>query len=212
MNKQRFKQIWIFISQKNVLLTIIAFILGLALQLTEMATMFLVIGVAVVSTWWQWRPYSINAENKLILKALQSYPAVLIRNYPHIIAFNSRPHCLTAAYQSPIPRKLLKRTLPKIEGIEITVSQMGVEIFLLFKAPLTPHTQIMKVFQTFQSIINLLELQLQSKFNPAKRYQTICLFGLDTYLTTPSKELPDTRVVPELQPKKVGRTSLLIET
>ncbi|MFX0065975.1 MAG: hypothetical protein ACFFC7_27735 [Candidatus Hermodarchaeota archaeon] len=180
MNKQRFKQIWMFISQKNVLLTIIAFILGLALQLTEMATILLVVGVAVVSTWWQWRPYSINVENKLILKTLQSYPAVLIRNYPHIIAFDSSPCCLIAAYQSSVPRKLLKQALPNIGGMEINISQMGVDIFLLLKAPLTPYTQIMKVFQTFQSVIDLLELQLQTKFNPAERYQTICLFGFTT--------------------------------
>ncbi|MFX1250322.1 MAG: hypothetical protein ACFFCZ_01745 [Promethearchaeota archaeon] len=212
MNKQRFKQIWMIISQKNVLLTIIAFILSLALQLTKISIMLLVIGVAVVSTWWQWRPYSINAENKLILKTLQNYPAVLIKNYAHIIAFNSSPPCLTAAYQSSVPRKLLKRVLPNIEGMEIGISRIEEEIFLLLKVSLIPYTQIMKVFQTFQSVIDLLELQLQAKFTPAERYQIIRLFGLDIYLTIPTKELSDARVVLDLRPKKVGRTSLLIES
>ncbi|MFX1254351.1 MAG: hypothetical protein ACFFCZ_22255 [Promethearchaeota archaeon] len=176
------KEYWRSIRQKNIILTILAFLVGLILQLTDTTLILLIISVAIVSTWWQWRPYPINVESKLILDTLKDYPAVLIKHHAHVIAFNSRPHCLAAAYQSPVPRKLLKRALPKIEGMEISITQMGVNSFLLLKVPLNPYTQIKKVFQTFQSIIDLLELQLQAKFTPAERYQTVRLFGLENYL------------------------------
>ncbi|MFX0063011.1 MAG: hypothetical protein ACFFC7_12595 [Candidatus Hermodarchaeota archaeon] len=182
MKNGKWQEYWKSIWQANILLTVLAFFISIILQLTDATSIVLVISVSLIATWWQWRPYSINAENKLILKTLQNYPAVLIKNYPHIIAFNSNPPCLTTAYQSPVPRKLLKRALPNIEGMEINVSQMGVDVFLLLKAPLTPYTQIMKVFQTFQNVIDLLELQSQAKFTPAERYQTIRLFGLENYV------------------------------
>ncbi|MFX1537071.1 MAG: hypothetical protein ACFFDI_22900 [Promethearchaeota archaeon] len=189
MNKQSFKRVWSVITQKNVFLTIFAFILGLALQLTEVAIILLVIGVAVISTWWQWRPYPINAESKLILDTLKKYPAVLIKSHPHIIAFNSKPPCLAAAYQSPVPRVLLKRALPRgqdaNETMELSISQVEIDTFLLLKMPLNSYSQPNKLLQNVQAVIEHLELLLQVKFKPAERYQTVRLFGLENYLPKP---------------------------
>ncbi|MFX1251572.1 MAG: hypothetical protein ACFFCZ_08180 [Promethearchaeota archaeon] len=182
MKNGYWREYWRSIRQANILLTVLAFLTSIILQLTDATSIVLVISVSLIATWWQWRPYSINVENKLILKTLQNYPAVLIEDYTHIIAFNSSPRCLIAAYQSSVPRKFLKRALPNIEQMEINVSQIGGDVFLLLKAPLTPYTQILSVFQTFQSVIDLLELQLQSKFTPAERYQIIRLFGLENYV------------------------------
>ncbi|MFX1254513.1 MAG: hypothetical protein ACFFCZ_23065, partial [Promethearchaeota archaeon] len=161
MDKQRFKRIRAVFAQKNVFFTLFAFILGLILQLTATATILLVIGVAVVSTWWQWRPYPINTETKLILDSLKKYPAVLIKNQPHIIAFNAKPPCLAAAYQSPVPRVLVKRALPRgqdsIEAMELSISQVGIEVFVLLKMPLNSYSQPKKVLQNFQAVIEHME-------------------------------------------------------
>ncbi|MFX1536491.1 MAG: hypothetical protein ACFFDI_19930 [Promethearchaeota archaeon] len=177
------------IRQKNILLTIFAFLVGLVLQLTEGTIILLVIGVAVISTWWQWRPYPINTESKLILDSLKKYPAILIKNHSHIIAFKSRPPCLAAAYQSPVPRVLLKRALPRerdvIEAMELSISQVGIDVFLLLKMPLNSYSQPKKILQNFQAVIEHLELLLQVKFKPAERYQTVRLFGLENYLQKP---------------------------
>ncbi|MFX0065122.1 MAG: hypothetical protein ACFFC7_23365 [Candidatus Hermodarchaeota archaeon] len=200
MKNGKWKEYWRNIQQKNIILTVLAFLIGIILQLTDTTIILLIISVAIISTWWQWRPYPINAESKLILDTLKKHPAVLIKNYAHIIAFNSRSRCLAAAYQSPVPRTLLKRALPnhidEIEGLEIIISQMGAEVFLLLKIPLNPYTRIKEVFQTFRSVIGLLELQLQAKFHPAERYQTVRLFGLENYL--PKSEQPSA----ELKQKK----------
>ncbi|MFX1532906.1 MAG: hypothetical protein ACFFDI_01580 [Promethearchaeota archaeon] len=203
----KFRQIW----QKNIFLTIIAFFLGIALQLSEIAIISLVIGVAIVSTWWQWRSDPINVESKLILDTLKKYPAVLIKNYSHIIVFNSKfPH-LAAAYQSPVPRSLLKRHIGKMdlnEGMETAISQVDIEVFLILKIPLTPYTKIKKALQDFQSLIDILELHLQAKFELTERYQTIRLFGLEDHVKTiktlPKKQIP--RIIPnttiEARPKR----------
>ncbi|MFX0060862.1 MAG: hypothetical protein ACFFC7_01605 [Candidatus Hermodarchaeota archaeon] len=186
MKKSKISKYWKAIRQKNILLTVLAFFVGIILQLTDTTLILLICSVALVSTWWQWRPYPINTESKLILDTLKKYPAVLIKNHPQIIAFNSTPPCLAAAYLCPVPKILLKRVLSnnvdQIEGMEIATSQMGVEVFLLLKIPLNPYTKIKKVFQNFQSVIDILELHLQAKFKPAERYQTTRLFGLENYL------------------------------
>ncbi|MFX1532770.1 MAG: hypothetical protein ACFFDI_00900 [Promethearchaeota archaeon] len=186
MKKSKISKYWKAIRQKNILLTVLAFLVGIILQLTDTTLILLICSVALVSTWWQWRPYPINAESKMILDTLKKYPAVLIKNQPQIIAFNSTPPCLAAAYLCPVPKILLKRVLSngvdQIEGMEITISQMGVEVFLLLKIPLNPYTKIKKVFQNFQSVIDILELHLQAKFKPAERYQTTRLFGLENYI------------------------------
>ncbi|MFX0064800.1 MAG: hypothetical protein ACFFC7_21710 [Candidatus Hermodarchaeota archaeon] len=191
MKEHKFKQILGIIIQKNLLLTIFAFIVGLVLQLTEGALTLLVIGVAVVSTWWQWRPYLPNTESKLILDTLKKYPAVLVKNHPHIIAFNSKPPVLAAVYQSPVPHIILKRYLTKqmelIEGMELSVAQGGLHVFLLLKVHLTSYTHLKPVFYSFQSVLTTLEVQLQAKFHPAERYQVIRLFGLEKHL---QKEVP----------------------
>ncbi|MFX0092597.1 MAG: hypothetical protein ACFFBD_12610 [Candidatus Hodarchaeota archaeon] len=186
MKEGKFKRIGKSFYQKNILLTILTFIIGLTLQLADTTLILLVLGVAMVSTWWLWQSEPINVESKLILETLKKYPAVLIKNQTHIISFNSNPPCLVAVYQSPIPSSLLRRYLQKsanlIEGVEHNISQIGLEVFLVLKAPLTRYTQPKKIFKTFQSIIDLLELQLQARFNPAERYQILRLFGLEVYL------------------------------
>ncbi|MFX0092213.1 MAG: hypothetical protein ACFFBD_10665 [Candidatus Hodarchaeota archaeon] len=173
-------------SQKNILLTIIAFSVGLILQLADTTIILLVIGIAGVSTWWQWRPKPINPESKLIIDTLNMYPAVLIKNYPHIIAFNSAPPSLAVVYQSPVSVQMLKRYITKgvrqAGEIEVSVSCMDLDNFLILKGSLSPYTSIEEIFQIIKSIINLLELQLQSSFSPAERYQIIRLFGLEMYL------------------------------
>ncbi|MFX1255064.1 MAG: hypothetical protein ACFFCZ_25925 [Promethearchaeota archaeon] len=189
MKRSKFYKFFHGIRQKNIFLTIFAFLIGLVLQLTESTIILLVIGVAVVSTWWQWRPYPINTETKLILDSLKRYPAVLIKNHPHIIAFNSKPPCLAAAYQSPVPRVLVKRALPRgqdsIEAMELSISQLGIDVFVLLKMPLNFYSQPKKVLQNFQAVIEHMELLLQVKFTPAERYQTVRLFGLEAYLRKP---------------------------
>ncbi|MFX0064905.1 MAG: hypothetical protein ACFFC7_22240 [Candidatus Hermodarchaeota archaeon] len=205
------------IRQKNILLTISAFLVGLFLQLTESTVILLVISVAVVSTWWQWRPYPINAETKLILDTLKKYPAVLIKNHSHIIAFNSKPPCLAAAYQSPVPRVLLKRALPKgqdsIEAMELSISQVGIHIFLLLKMPLNSYSHPKKILQNFQAVIEHLELLLQVKFKPAERYQTVRLFGLENYLHKPESLVKSAQVKAKTaeQPQLSPITSLTSE-
>ncbi|MFX0060593.1 MAG: hypothetical protein ACFFC7_00220 [Candidatus Hermodarchaeota archaeon] len=202
----KFRQIW----QKNIFLTIITFFVGMALQLSEITIISLVIGVAIVSTWWQWRPHPINAESKLILDSLKKYPAVLIKNYSHIIAFNSKLPHLAAAYQSPVPRGLLKRHLigkmELIEGLETAISQVDIEVFLLLKIPLTPYTKIKRVFQNFQSLIDILELHLQAKFELAERYQTIRLFGLESHVKT--TQSPKTRPIAQIMSDSTINTRL----
>ncbi|MFX1537025.1 MAG: hypothetical protein ACFFDI_22645, partial [Promethearchaeota archaeon] len=189
MINEKWKEYWKSIRQKNILLTIFAFLIGIILQLTDTTIILLIISVAIISTWWQWRPYPINAETKLILDSLKKYPAILIKNHSHIIAFKSRPPCLAAAYQSPVPRVLLKRALPRdqvsIETMELNISQVGMDVFLLLKMPLNSYSQPKKILQNFQAVIEHLELLLQVKFKPAERYQTVRLFGLENYLQKP---------------------------
>ncbi|MFX0094106.1 MAG: hypothetical protein ACFFBD_20375, partial [Candidatus Hodarchaeota archaeon] len=208
--------------QKNILLTSLAFFIGLTLHLAETTTILLILGVATISTWWQWRPEPTNVESEMILETLTKYPAVLIKNYSHIIAFNSNPPCLAAAYQSPIPVRILKYCLDGInlvDGTELSISTIELESFLLVKTPLTRYRSPRTIFQTFQGIISRLELQLQTNFNPAERYQILRLFGLENYLEkseTASQESTQPRVqghfkVP-LSLQKVARTPVLLES
>ncbi|MFX0095083.1 MAG: hypothetical protein ACFFBD_25335, partial [Candidatus Hodarchaeota archaeon] len=137
MKEGKFKRIGKMFCQKNILVTIFAFFVGLTLQLADTTLILVILGVATVSTWWHWRPPPANVESQLILDTLVKYPAVLIKDYSHIIAFPSNPPCLAAAYQSPVPARLLKRYLNNLEGVDYTVSQMGLDTFLLLQTPLT---------------------------------------------------------------------------
>ncbi|MFX0092734.1 MAG: hypothetical protein ACFFBD_13315, partial [Candidatus Hodarchaeota archaeon] len=208
MKEGKFKRIARSFCRKNIFLTSLAFFIGLTLQLTDTTLILLVIVTATVSTWWYWRPPSVNAESKLILDTLKNYPAVVIKNHAHSVAFNSTPPCLAAAYKSPIPDILLRRYLtkraPLVEGVELSVSRSGLDAFLLVKSPLSPHTSIKNMFKTFQSIIDLLELHFQAQFQPAERYQTLQLFGLEKYLSQ-----ADQPVSPQASPLRSPPVSLL---
>ncbi|MFX1253512.1 MAG: hypothetical protein ACFFCZ_18020 [Promethearchaeota archaeon] len=175
------KEFWKSICQKNVILTVLVFFLGLIFQVTDSTLVLLVISMAVISSWWQWRPYPKRPESQLILENLKHYPAVLIKDYNHVLAFNSKQPFIVAAYHSPIPRHLLKQRLSEIKcgEIEGTIANFREKTFLLFQIPLTPYTQIYEVFMTVQGFIEVLEINTQAKFRPAERYEIICLFGLD---------------------------------
>ncbi|MFX1538073.1 MAG: hypothetical protein ACFFDI_28090 [Promethearchaeota archaeon] len=177
------KESWKNVCQKNVILTVLVFLLGLLFQVTDSTLVLLIISTAVISSWWQWRPYPKNPESQLILENLKLYPAVLIKNYDHVLAFNSKQPFIVAAFHSPIPRHLLKQQLSEINPGEIegNIVNFREKTFLLFQIPLTPFTQIYEIFRTFQGFIEVLEINAQTKFRPAERYELICLFGLDFY-------------------------------
>lgn len=211
--------------QKNIWLTILTFIGGLILHLADTTIIILVLGVGILSFWWYWRPAPLNAESQLILEALQTYSAVIIKNHNHIIAFNSTPPILTAAYRSPLPspflKQCLRRGIPEIEGLELSLGHIGLEVFLLIKYPLTLQTEIKKVFQSFRGIVTYFELQLQNSFLPAERYQILRLFGLERYLDNlplvmsleESKKRPIRSPNPcSLDPKKLNRPPLIIKS
>ncbi|MFX0091461.1 MAG: hypothetical protein ACFFBD_06835 [Candidatus Hodarchaeota archaeon] len=187
MKDRKIKQPWSILYQRNIIFTVLVFFIGFTLQLADTTLILLVLGVAILSTWWQWHPRASNTESKLILDTLTNYPAVTIKNQSHIIAFNSNPPCLAAAYSISVPSNFLRRYMNSInltEGVEMIVSHTGLDSFLLLKTQLTPYTCPKNALRTFQCIIDLLELQFQSKFNPAERYQTLRLFGLEKYLQT----------------------------
>jgi hypothetical protein len=84
---------------------------------------------------------------------------------------------------------MLKRALPSgqdaVEAMELNISQIGIEVFLLLKIPLNSYSQPNKIFQDVKAVIEHLELLLQVKCKPAERYQTVRLFGLENYLRKP---------------------------
>ncbi|MFX0090199.1 MAG: hypothetical protein ACFFBD_00445 [Candidatus Hodarchaeota archaeon] len=185
MKEGKVKRIGKRLCQKNILFTLLAFAIGLTLQLADTTIILLILGVSAITTWWQWRPVPINAESQLILDTLTKYPAVVIKNHSHIIAFSSNPPSLAAAYQSPLPPRVLKHYLNRMETVEVSIGTVGLESFLLLKSPLTRYISPKTVFRTFQDVIEFLELQLQATLKPAERYQTLRLFGLENYLDTP---------------------------
>ena len=175
------KESWKPICQKNVILTVLVFLISLIFQVADTTLVLLVISTAVISSWWQWRPYPKTPESQLILENLKIYPAVLIKNYDHVLVFKSKQPFIVAAFHSPIPRHLLKQQLSEINPGEIegTIANFREKTFILFQIPLTPFTRIYEVFGTFQGFIEMLEINTQAKFRPAERYEIICLFGLD---------------------------------
>ncbi len=165
--------------QKNILCTFLAFSIGIILGVTESTLIILIFCVAVVSTWWQWRPIFPNASSEFILEVLKVHPASFIKGYSHLIVLKTDPVTFAAVYQSPVPYSILKRHLFQIEGFKISIANFREDSFVILQHPLLPVTEPRKIIRQFNEIIEMIEVIIQEKFTPAERFQLVQLFNLE---------------------------------
>ncbi|MFX1536514.1 MAG: hypothetical protein ACFFDI_20045 [Promethearchaeota archaeon] len=170
--------------QKNILFTLLAFLIGLFFNLSEGTMVLLIIIVAGVSTWWQWRPQKPDLGSQLIIETLKTYPAIFIKGYSHLIALETKPPKIASVYRCSIPRSYLKRHLHNIEdkSIQASIAQFQENAFLILQRPFSPFTSLNKLFQEFKAYVETLEIAVQAKFAPAERFELVYLFGLDIHL------------------------------
>jgi hypothetical protein len=183
--KEQLKQVWRDVNYiKNILFVILAFSLGIALNLSQYAIILLIIGVGATSTWWFSRPHFKNASSQLILETLRKYPAVIIKNNPHLVAFGGRDPVLAAAYRSPVPRFMLKKQISQTEitKMDCSLADLKMNTFIIFKIKLNSYTPIHKALRHFEKFIEVLEMNFQASFSPAERYEVVHLFGLEGHL------------------------------
>ncbi|MFX1251111.1 MAG: hypothetical protein ACFFCZ_05855 [Promethearchaeota archaeon] len=181
--------------QKNVLLTLFAFLIGLFFNLSEITMVLLIVIVAGVSTWWQWRPQKPDLGSQLIIESLKSYPAIFVKGYSHLIALETKPPKIASVYRCSIPRSYLKRHLLNIEdkNIQPSIAQFQENAFLILQCPFSPFTPLTKLFQEFNAYVETLEIAVQGRFIPAERFELVHLFGLDIHLKHKKRDKKEER-------------------
>ncbi|MFX1534543.1 MAG: hypothetical protein ACFFDI_10010 [Promethearchaeota archaeon] len=177
--------------QQNILWTLGCFLLGSFLNLSGITMSLLIILTAIITTWWQWRPYKKDPAVSLLLKSLTQHPAVFVKDYPHILVLGSNIPRVVAAYQSPVSPITLKRHLIHIKETYISIATYQHQSFLLLQKDLLPDSQLNSFFEHFQGIVELLEVVIhQGRFFPAKRFQLVHLFGLESAIKKQWKATP----------------------
>ncbi|MFX0062319.1 MAG: hypothetical protein ACFFC7_09050 [Candidatus Hermodarchaeota archaeon] len=181
--------------QKNVLFTLLAFLIGLLFNLSEITMVLLIVIVASVSTWWQWHPQKPDLASQLISETLKTYPAIFVKGYTHLIALEAIPPKIASVYRCSIPRSYLKRHLSNIEdkSIQASITQFQENAFLILQCSFSPFTRLNKLFQEFKAYVESLEIAVQGKFVPAERFELVHLFGLDIHLKHKKREKKEER-------------------
>ncbi|MFX1250620.1 MAG: hypothetical protein ACFFCZ_03315 [Promethearchaeota archaeon] len=166
--------------QQNILWTLSCFLLGSVLNLSGITLSLLIVLTAIITTWWQWRPYKKDPAVALLFKTLIQHPAVFVKDQPHILVLGSKIPRVVAAYQSPVSPTILKRHLIHIKETHISIATYQHHSFLLLQKELLPNSQLNSFLEHFQDIIELFEVVIhQGRFFPAERFQVAHLFGLE---------------------------------
>lgn len=156
----------------------------------------LIVLTAIITTWWQWRPYNKDPAVSLLFKSLKQHPAVLVKDYPHILVLGFNSPRVVAAYQSPVSPATLKRHLIHIKETYISIATYQHQSFLLLQKDLFPDSQLNSFLDHFQDIVEMFEVVIhQGRFFPAERFQIAHLFGLESAIKkkwkATSKKLPN---------------------